>query len=367
MQQEMSIRSRSSIVLWLFSGCFLIFVMVVVGGITRLTGSGLSITKWDVVTGAIPPMNDADWQEEFLHYRETPQFKHINSHFGIEEFKQIYWWEYIHRLLGRLIGIVFIIPFLWFLFTKQLNRELIWKSLLLFGLGGLQGFIGWYMVSSGLVDIPSVSHFRLALHLITAFATFGLTFWFAFELINTQKIDLKGWHKSLYNFTRIIFAITILQIIYGAFVAGMKAGYIYNTWPLMGDKLIADSVFYSINELGWRALIDNMSGVQVVHRYLAYVVVFLIAGMFWFVRKNQNSDILKLSEPQLQAVNFVLIIVLLQFVLGVFTLLYNVPVSLGVIHQVGAFFLFASIIYLLHRLKRRSVSEFESNKAGLDK
>ena len=137
MQKEMSISSRSSIVLWLFSGCFLIFVMVVVGGITRLTGSGLSITKWDVVTGSIPPMNDGDWQEQFAHYQETPQFKHINAHFGIEEFKQIYWWEYIHRLLGRLIGIVFIIPFLWFLFTKQLNKELIWKSLLLFGLGGL--------------------------------------------------------------------------------------------------------------------------------------------------------------------------------------------------------------------------------------
>ncbi|HMT27831.1 MAG TPA: COX15/CtaA family protein, partial [Bacteroidia bacterium] len=239
MKNEMSIRSRSSIILWLFTGCFLIFGMVVVGGITRLTGSGLSITKWDVVTGSIPPLNEESWNKEFLHYQETPQFKHINSHFGIEDFKQIYWWEYIHRLLGRVIGLVFLIPFLWFLFTKQLNRELIVKSLILFAMGGLQGFIGWYMVSSGLVDVPSVSHFRLALHLITAFATFGLTFWFAFELINTVKITLTGWHKTLYNLVRIIFTFTILQILYGAFVAGMKAGYIYNTWPLMGDKLIA--------------------------------------------------------------------------------------------------------------------------------
>src|SRR4030095_465686 len=190
MERQLSIKNRTNIILWLFSGCFLIFVMVVVGGITRLTGSGLSIAKWDVVTGTVPPLNDAAWITEFSHYMETPQFKQINAHFGLDDFKQIYWWEYIHRLIGRLIGVVFIIPFLWFLFTKQLNREIIMKSLILFFMGGLQGFIGWYMVKSGLVDIPSVSHFRLALHLITAFTTFGLTFWFAFELIHTEKIQL---------------------------------------------------------------------------------------------------------------------------------------------------------------------------------
>jgi heme a synthase len=169
MEKVLSISNRTNIILWLFSGCFLIFVMVVVGGITRLTGSGLSITKWDVVTGTIPPLSDEAWQKEFTHYTETPQFKQINAHFGIEDFKQIYFWEYIHRLIGRVIGIVFIIPFAWFLFKKQLSRSLIWKSLLLFFMGGLQGFIGWYMVKSGLVDIPSVSHFRLALNRFSNF------------------------------------------------------------------------------------------------------------------------------------------------------------------------------------------------------
>lgn len=359
MNKQMSIQTRSAIVLWLFSGCFLIFGMVVVGGITRLTGSGLSITKWDVVTGTIPPLNEAGWQKEFEHYQLTPQFKHINSHFGIEDFKNIYWWEYIHRLLGRLIGVVFLIPFLWFLFTKKLNTELLFKTLILFAMGGLQGFIGWYMVSSGLVDVPSVSHFRLALHLLTAFATFGLTFWFAFELINTEKITLTGWHKKFYNLVLLVFGCVVLQIIYGAFVAGMKAGYIYNTWPLMGDKMIADSVFYSLDKMGWLALVDNLSGVQFVHRYLAYLVFFLIVGMAFYARKNQNSTSHKLSGAQLFSVNLVVGVVCLQFILGVLTLIYKVPVVLGVLHQVGAFFLFASVIYLLHRLKRTSLAEIK--------
>jgi len=331
--------------------------MVVVGGITRLTGSGLSITKWDVVTGTIPPLSETDWQEEFDHYRASPQFREINSHFGIEEFKDIYWWEYIHRLLGRLIGLVFIVPFIWFVVTKKMNSTLIWKSLLLFALGGLQGFLGWYMVKSGLVDIPSVSHFRLALHLITAFITFGLTFLFAFELIHTEKFYLKGWQMKFYNFTFIIFLLTILQIVYGAFVAGMKAGYIYNTWPLMGDKLIADSFFYSLSHDGWLALVNNMSGVQVVHRYLAYVLLIAVAGLYMYAKQHQKRERVKLLPSQMQALNLVGVVMTCQFLLGVFTILYGVPLILGILHQVGAFFLFASLIYLLHRLKRQSINE----------
>ncbi len=354
MEQERNIKSRTNIILWLFSGCFLIFVMVVVGGITRLTGSGLSITKWDVVTGTIPPLTHADWEKEFTHYTETPQFRHINSHFGIEDFKQIYWWEYIHRLIGRLIGIVFIIPFLWFLFTKQLSRDLIMKSLLLFFMGGLQGFIGWYMVKSGLVDIPSVSHLRLALHLTTAFITFGLTFWFAFELIHTRKIELHDWHRTLYRFALFCFLVLMIQIVYGAFVAGLKAGYIYNTWPLMGDRLVAESVHHAIDKMGWTALVNSLPGVQFVHRYLAYVVTFMILGLGWFVFNRQKSSSYKLSKGQLQSVRLVIFVVILQFILGVVTLIYSVPVVLGVLHQVGAFFLFSAMIYLLHRLRRQS-------------
>ena len=350
----MDIRSRTNIVLWLFSGCSLIFVMVVVGGITRLTGSGLSITKWDVVTGAIPPVTDVAWEKEFEHYKQTPQFHQINSHFGIKDFKAIYWWEYIHRLIGRIIGIVFIVPYFWFLLTRQLSRNLALKYLILFFLGGLQGFIGWYMVKSGLVNIPSVSHYRLALHLITAFMTFGLTFWFAFELIHSEKLRLTGWHRKLFRLSVFAFCITVLQIIYGAFVAGLKAGYIYNTWPLMGDKLIADSVIVALNQSGFTSIFNDLSGVQFVHRYLAYAVAFLILGIWWYVRRKQDSDSYKLSKGQLVAVNIVAAAVLLQFVLGVITLLYGVPVILGVLHQVGAFLLFSSLIYLLHRLRHHA-------------
>jgi cytochrome c oxidase assembly protein subunit 15 len=356
----MDIKSKTNIVLWLFSGCFLIFVMVVVGGITRLTGSGLSITKWDVVTGAIPPVTEAAWQKEFDHYRETPQFHQINSHFGLEEFKAIYWWEYIHRLIGRIIGIVFIVPYFWFLLTRQLSRSLALKYLILFFMGGLQGFVGWYMVKSGLVNNPSVSHYRLALHLITAFMTFGLTFWFAFELIHTEKVNLKGWHRTLYRLTIAAFGVKVIQIIYGAFVAGLKAGYIYNTWPLMGDQLIADSVFEAINQSGLVAFINDLSGVQLVHRYMAYVVFLLIMGIWWYVKRKQHSESHKVSKGQFQAVNIVVIAVLVQFVLGIITLLYGVPVSLGVLHQVGAFFLFSSLIYLLHRMHRQSLSEVKN-------
>ncbi len=357
MGKELSISSRTNIILWLFSGCFLIFVMVVVGGITRLTGSGLSITKWDVVTGTIPPLNDEAWAKEFAHYTETPQFKKINAHFGIEDFKQIYFWEYIHRLIGRVIGIVFVIPFIWFLIKKQLSSSLIWKCLLLFFMGGLQGFIGWYMVKSGLVDIPSVSHLRLALHLTTAFITFGLTFWFAFELIHTEKIKLTGWHKSLFRFSVAAFILTVIQIVYGAFVAGLKAGHIYNTWPLMGETLIPESVYYALDTMGVKALINDMSGVQIVHRYIAYLLSAAIIGLGWYAISNQKTHNLKLNAGQLQAIYLVITVVVLQFILGVFTLLYNVPIVLGVLHQVGAFFLFSAMIYLLHRMKRQSVVE----------
>jgi heme a synthase len=352
MDQNSEIKSRAAIIAWLFSGCFLIFAMVIVGGITRLTGSGLSITKWDIVTGTLPPLSGEKWEHEFQLYRQTPQYLQINSHFELNDFKQIYWWEYIHRLLGRLIGVVFLIPFLWFLFTRQLNRPLIYKCLLLFFMGALQGFIGWYMVKSGLVDIPGVSHLRLALHLVTAFITFGLTFLFGLQLIHTERINLSGWKKKLLSFSVFIFAIVTLQIIYGAFVAGLKAGYVYNTWPMMGDTLIADSFYYALGQNGWRALVHDISGVQVMHRYIAYLVFFAILAFAWFAKnKNKKSDN-KLSFSQMQAINLIVIVVTLQFLLGILTLVYSVPVALGVLHQVGAFFLFSSVIYLLHRLTR---------------
>jgi len=353
----LTIPDRSSIVLWLLTGCFLIFTMVVVGGITRLTGSGLSITKWDVVTGTLPPMNESDWQHEFELYKQTPQYQQINAHFELSDFKGIYWWEYIHRLLGRLIGLVFVIPFLWFVIRKKIQGSLLYKCLLLFLLGGLQGFIGWYMVASGLVDEPSVSHFRLALHLCTAFITFCFTLWFAMDLINTEKVRPLGWQSKLLTLAKWVLVITFIQIVFGAFVAGLKAGLIYNTWPLMGDKFIPDSVHYAVYTMGWHGLIDNMSGVQFVHRNLAYLVFFGVLFQAFYMWKNHRNGQSPLLAGQQHAIWAVTVLVVLQFVLGIFTLLHKVPLTLGVIHQAGALLLLGSQVYLLHRLTHVSIPE----------
>lgn len=356
-QGDLSIKDRSSIVLWLLSGCFLIFSMVVVGGITRLTGSGLSITKWDVVTGTMPPLTEADWLHEFDLYKQTPQYQHINAHFELSDFKGIYWWEYIHRLLGRLIGMVFVIPFLWFAVRKKIRGTMLWKCLLLFLLGGLQGFLGWYMVSSGLVDEPSVSHFRLALHLCTAFITFCFTLWFAMDLVNTEKVQLAGWQGKLKKYTKIVLGITFVQIIFGAFVAGLKAGLIYNTWPLMGDKWVPDSFYFAWETMGWHAIIDNMTGVQFMHRNLAYLVFFGVLFLLWFAWSNQRIGKPSLLTGQIHALWAAALLVMLQFVLGVFTLLHAVPLTLGVIHQAGALLLLGSLVYLWHRLSHVSIAE----------
>lgn len=236
-------KSNPAIVYWLYLGCFLVFAMVVVGGITRLTGSGLSITEWNVVTGTIPPVSEEGWLIEFEKYQHTPQFQLINSHFGVEDFKRIYWWEYIHRLLGRLIGLVFIIPFIYFVMKKQIDKQLMPKLLFMFLLGAWQGFLGWYMVKSGLLNKPFVSHYRLAIHLANAFITFGYIFWVAQGLKYGTSLSLILNNKRITRLAISVLVLLFIQIIYGAFVAGLHAGHIYNTWPKMGDDWIADSVF----------------------------------------------------------------------------------------------------------------------------
>jgi cytochrome c oxidase assembly protein subunit 15 len=329
------------IVVWLLSGCFLVFLMVVVGGITRLTHSGLSMVEWHLFMGAIPPLSEVDWQAMFAKYQHFPEFKELNYDFGLQEFKSIFMWEYIHRLIGRLVGIVFIIPFIYFLIKKRLTSKLKLQSILMFVMGGLQGFLGWYMVKSGLVKDPHVSHFRLAMHLVTAFLTFGYVFWVALGLIykNVETPNFPGLRRLAW----ILFPIVLLQIIYGAFVAGLRAGLVYPTFPKMGDNWIAEQVF----ELTpvWTNFINGLAGVQFIHRYVAYVVVILIITIWWkALKKGLQSD-------QMFAVRGLLYIVIFQFLLGVFTLLNGVPISLGVMHQVGAFFLLGGNILLIHRLR----------------
>ena len=336
-------KDNKKVVYWLFTGCFLIFIMVIVGGITRLTDSGLSMTDYKLITETIPPLNEEAWIAEFERYKQFPEYQKLHSHFELEDFKEIYFWEWFHRVIGRLIGIVFIIPFLYFLFTKQLTRSTIKKSLVLLSLGAFQGFLGWYMVKSGLVDMPAVSHYRLAAHLVTAFLTFAYTYWVALDLIYPKKETV---NKAFRNIVRWGMVILLLQIIWGAFVAGLNAGWIHNTWPLMNEgKLIHETVYIEQNPV-WRNFIEGKSGVQFVHRYLAYAVVAII-GYMWY-----RSRRLALSILQKKAIDFLLVMVFVQFILGIFTLIYAVPLWLGVAHQVGAFFLLAAMTYTLHRFTR---------------
>ena len=312
--------------------------MVVIGGITRLTGSGLSITEWKVVTGTLPPLSDESWQKEFDAYKQIPQFKLINADFQLSDFKQIYFWEYLHRLIGRIIGIVFLVPFLWFLLKKKFPQGFLKKTLVLFALGGFQGFLGWFMVKSGLSENTYVSHYRLAIHLISAFTVFGFTFWYALDIISPSREVTGGDIKKL---ALTLFSVVILQIIYGAFVAGLKAGYGYPTWPKMGDQWFPDDII-SLEPL-WRNFLEGHAGVQFIHRYLAYVVLILVGILFYRSRK------LNLTTVQIKIINALVTIVLAQFILGVITLLFGVPIIIAVLHQMGAFFLFAATLLLIHR------------------
>lgn len=336
-------KDNKRVIYWLLTGCILIFIMVVVGGITRLTHSGLSISNYKLISGTIPPMNTGEWQEAFDLYKQYPEYQKLNNHFTLQDFKDIYFWEWLHRVIGRFIGLVFFIPFLYFLLKKQLSKPTIKKSIILMALGSFQGFLGWYMVKSGLVDNPDVSHYRLAAHLTTAFITFAYTFWVALDLMFPNKKDV---NIKFRNLIRVGLGVLLLQIIYGAFVAGLDAGFIHNVWPLMNEgKLIHETVYIEQSPV-IRNFFEGKSGVQFVHRTLAYVVVTFIL-IIWFKAKKMI-----LTTYQLKGINMLFALVGLQFLLGVLTLIYAVPVWLGVAHQIGAFFLLSAMTFTLHRFSK---------------
>jgi len=336
-------KKNKYVVYWLLTGCFLIFVMVLVGGITRLTHSGLSISDYKLIQGTIPPMNEQEWQEAFELYKQYPEYQKLNNHFGIEEFKDIYFWEWLHRVIGRFIGVVFMIPFFYFLVSKKLDKPTIKKCLILLFMGGFQGFLGWYMVKSGLVDRPDVSHFRLAAHLTTAFLTFAYSLWVALDLIYPER---KKINKNIRNLVRAGLVVLLLQIIWGAFVAGLDAGFIHNHWPLMSEGKLIHQTVYIEQQPVIKNFFEGKSGVQFVHRYLAYIVVGFIA-LIWF--KTRKITTTPLQEKGLKVL---LALVLLQFLLGVLTLIYAVPLWLGIAHQIGAFFLLAAMTFALHRFAK---------------
>lgn len=336
---------NKAVIIWLLSGCLLLFMMVVVGGITRLTNSGLSMTDWHLVTDTFPPLSEEKWSQAFEEYKKFPEYQKINIHndFTLSDYKFIYFWEWFHRFIGRIIGLVFLVPFVYFLLKKQLSSESIKKCVVLLGMGGFQGFLGWFMVRSGLIKNPDVSHFRLSLHLTFAFITFAYTLWVALDLIYPNKVKAI---LPLRKIARYALVFLLLQIIYGGFVAGLNAGLIHNHWPLMSDgQFLHESVI--LEKDTWiQRLTEGKSGVQFVHRTLAYVVVGFILLLAF---KSHKFD---LNKNQKSGINALVIIVFLQFGLGVLTLLYSVPLWLGLTHQVVAFFLLTAMTFTLHRLSK---------------
>lgn len=326
---------------WLFACCALVFVMVVLGGVTRLTGSGLSMVDWRPVTGVLPPLSDEAWQRIFAMYRETPQFLKVNAHMGLDDFKGIFWLEYLHRLLGRVIGIVFLVPFLVFAWRGYIRKKDWPKYALMFVLGGLQGLLGWYMVKSGLIDNPAVSQYRLVAHLAAAFLIYAYMFWVALSLVFPVG---GGKPHSWYRRTVALTALITITVISGGFVAGLRAGKIYNTFPMMGEYWIPPGMFAL--EPWWRNLVDNMATVQFDHRILA-ISTFLLVLAYWF-RARQVI----LPGRVAKGVSALMHAAVLQVALGIATVLLVVPVALAAAHQAVAMLLFTIALYLCHGLRR---------------
>jgi len=306
--------------------------MVLIGGITRLTDSGLSMTTWKLLGGA-PPLNLTEWIAAFDLYKASPEGK-MNTHYVLDDFKSIFFWEYLHRMIGRLLGVVFLIPFVYFLIKKRLSKKLIIQSCILLIMGSSQGLIGWWMVKSGLINKPDVSHFRLAIHLLMAFLTCAYTLWIALPLLYPLP---KDGNKNMFNHILALFILVVIQIIYGAFIAGLKAGRIYNTWPKMGEQWIPESVF-----------LDPGAQSQFIHRALALII---LAFTFYIWQKGKGID---LSEAQKKSLYIVAIIVSVQIILGILTLIMAVPISLALIHQIAAFFLLLSLVFNLFLFKKSS-------------
>ena len=331
---------RRATATWLAACCFLVFLMVVVGGITRLTGSGLSIVEWQPVAGVLPPTSDAQWQELFDKYRKTPEYQQKNAGMDVAGFKKIFWWEYAHRMLGRLIGVVFLLPYLWFLFKRKLDEDVAWKLGGIFVLGGLQGALGWFMVQSGLVQEPRVDSLRLAAHLGLAFVIFAAMLWVAMDLVRRERLNNTA---GLRGRSGAMVALVFLQVMSGALVAGIHAGKAYNTFPLMDGHLIPPDI--GVLEPWWSNFAYNMAAVQFVHRMLAFVVALMAIALWFEVRRD-------LPNPRARFwSNMLLLAVAVQVALGILTLLTGVPLNLGVLHQAGAVAVFSVAIALRHALR----------------
>jgi cytochrome c oxidase assembly protein subunit 15 len=335
------------VALWLIACAIVIFGMILLGGVTRLTGSGLSMVEWRPLMGIIPPLNEAQWLEVFEKYRQFPEYQQINRGMSLDGFKAIFMFEYLHRVLGRLIGLLFFVPLVFFALRGMLRPGLLPALLGLFILGGCQGLLGWYMVQSGLVDRPSVSQYRLAAHLGLAVAIYGLMLWVIFRLLRRPAADAASRAPASPRAVPAAFFVGLvyLMILSGALVAGTDAGFSYNTWPLMGPTFIPEGLYRT--DPAWLAAFEDVITIQFNHRMFAYALALLAVGLVVWVLRGESAPRVRLAAWLL------LVALVLQLVLGISTLLMRVPVSLGAAHQGGAVLLFSAAIFLAHALSRR--------------
>ncbi len=333
--QTLTNRHLYSQQIWLWSICVFIGLMVVVGGATRLTDSGLSITEWKPLLGAIPPLTLADWQVAFEKYKQIPQFGELNSDMTLSGFKSIFWWEWGHRFLGRFVGIVFFVPFVYFLVTKKIPHGYLLKYLILGILGGAQGVLGWYMVMSGLVERVDVSQYRLAAHLGLAIFLLALSFWYALELGQMRKVNSDmnlPVKRARGSFAWAFLIIIFVQILLGALVAGTDAGHAYNTWPLMGGLFIPDGLYDLMP--AWLSAFEDVTTIQFNHRMLAYLILVLVAVQAVFIFRNRENN-----KTLRRSLIWVKLLLLVQIILGILTLLTFVHLHTALSHQLGAVFL----------------------------
>jgi cytochrome c oxidase assembly protein subunit 15 len=337
-----------AVAVWLLACCAMVFGMIVVGGATRLTHSGLSITEWQPILGTLPPLSETDWNIAFGKYKLTPEYQKVNTGMSLDSFKGIFWWEYFHRLLGRTIGTVFLLPLIWFWVRKRLGKALGVRLLGIFVLGGMQGAMGWYMVQSGLVDDPRVSQFRLTAHLLLAFAILGAMFWTALDLLRESQANRESRRglpedaRQIRIFAWFISAAVVYMLATGGFVAGIRAGFAYNTFPLMNGAFVPPEIF--MLEPWWKNFFYNMATVQFDHRLGAWLLALLVPTFWW---ASRSRDV-----PGLRgATHLLLAVVAIQIMLGISTLLMVVPVWLAATHQGGAVVLFCVALYVNHLLR----------------
>jgi len=324
---------------WILLITSLVSLMIVVGGLTRLTDSGLSITRWDLISGILPPLTLEDWNKSFLLYKMIPEYKLLNSSMSLDEFKTIYWWEYTHRLLGRIIGLFYIIPLIFFTFVGVKNFKKLLSFYLIFCLICFQGFVGWYMVKSGLTERTDVSHYRLSLHLVIAFIILLALIWNYLDLKIKRTSFLRK--RLPYQLPLIFIHLLLLQIIFGAFVSGLDAGQIYQTWPLMNQTYFPDDSSYK--DLLSFSSFNNPSIVQFIHRNLAYLILLVFCSMLFLLFKNNTFLYLRSSFL------FVFISLLIQVALGILTILSGATIIVASLHQIGSIFLVITSIIFVHK------------------